>query len=34
MTGWELVPTGGDGELTVPVRVFRERAMNMQDGLF
>ncbi|MFD5842713.1 DUF2797 domain-containing protein [Streptomyces chartreusis] len=34
MTGWELLPTGGDGELTVPVREFREREAGMQDGLF
>lgn len=34
MTGWELLPTGGDGELTVPVREFREREASMQDGLF
>ncbi|PAZ16722.1 hypothetical protein CLM62_07280 [Streptomyces sp. SA15] len=36
MTGWELVPAGGDagsGEVTVPVREFR-KTMTMQDGLF
>ncbi|QOV37223.1 DUF2797 domain-containing protein [Streptomyces ferrugineus] len=35
MTGWELVPVGdGGGELTVPVRGFRERGVGVQDGLF
>ncbi|MFH0521772.1 DUF2797 domain-containing protein [Streptomyces sp. M41] len=33
MTGWELVPTGGDGELSVPVREFEEE-VGVQDGLF
>ncbi|WKX10629.1 DUF2797 domain-containing protein [Streptomyces sp. NL15-2K] len=36
MTGWELVPAGGDaggGEVTVPVRKFR-KTMTVQDGLF
>jgi hypothetical protein len=32
MTGWGLVPAG-DGELSVPVREFRE-AGGVQDGLF
>ncbi|MFJ8539186.1 DUF2797 domain-containing protein [Streptomyces sp. NPDC093591] len=34
MTGWELVPVGGVGELTLPVREFRERQVTAQDGLF
>ncbi|WP_079051966.1 DUF2797 domain-containing protein [Streptomyces regalis] len=34
MTGWELVSAGGDDELTVPVRPFRERERSVQDGLF
>ena len=33
MTGWEIVPAGGEGGLTVPVREFREAA-GVQDGLF
>ncbi|ELS54463.1 hypothetical protein STVIR_4522 [Streptomyces viridochromogenes Tue57] len=33
MTGWELVPTGGERELSVPVRGFREE-VGVQDGLF
>jgi hypothetical protein len=33
MTGWELVPTGGADELTVPVREF-EVEVSVQDGLF
>lgn len=37
MRGWELVPTGGGeeaGELTMPVREFRDREASVQDGLF
>ncbi|MDF3146698.1 DUF2797 domain-containing protein, partial [Streptomyces sp. T21Q-yed] len=34
MTGWELVPAGGDGELTMLVRALRKRAASAQDGLF
>ena len=34
MAGWELVPTGGGDELTVPVRPFREWERSVQDGLF
>ncbi|MEU9055700.1 DUF2797 domain-containing protein [Streptomyces sp. NPDC048384] len=37
MRGWELVPTAGGGvggELTMPVREFREREASVQDGLF
>src|SRR5437764_174081 len=34
MTGWDIVPVGGDeGGFTVPVRAFREAA-GVQDGLF
>ncbi|EGX57173.1 hypothetical protein SZN_24158 [Streptomyces zinciresistens K42] len=34
MKGWELVPTADTGELTVPVRAFRERGAGTQEGLF
>ncbi|GHH06080.1 DUF2797 domain-containing protein [Streptomyces lanatus] len=35
MTGWELVPVGGEGgELSVPVREFKRRDVSVQDGLF
>ncbi|WP_406443943.1 DUF2797 domain-containing protein [Streptomyces sp. NBC_01613] len=33
MTGWEIVPVGGEGAFTVPVREFGE-ASGVQDGLF
>ncbi|MFJ5308139.1 DUF2797 domain-containing protein [Streptomyces sp. NPDC088350] len=35
MTGWELIPAGGDtGGFTVPVREFRREAPGVQEGLF
>ncbi|MEV8546123.1 DUF2797 domain-containing protein [Streptomyces sp. NPDC051572] len=35
MTGWELVPAGGDtGGFTVPVREFRREVPGVQEGLF
>lgn len=34
MTGWELVPAGAVGGVTVPVREFEERGVGVQDGLF
>ena len=35
MTGWELIPAGGDTvEFTVPVREFRREVPGVQEGLF
>ena len=34
MTGWELVPAAGAGELTWPVRPFRRKEPSNQDALF
>ena len=33
MAGWEIVPAGGDDEVTLPVREFGQTA-GVQDGLF
>lgn len=35
MTGWGLIPAGGEGgEFTVPVREFRREVPGVQEGLF